>query len=794
MKRVFLFILLAFPCLALFSQADWYHHNWSESRINLEIDKVLNPTKVLYVAAHPDDENTRLISWMVNNLHAEVAYLSLTNGSGGQNLIGEEIGEDLGLIREQELLAARRIDGASQFFTRATDFGYSKSWEETFEKWGRDKTLEQMVYRIRKFKPDIIITRFSPNTDGLRRTHGHHTASAILAVEAYKAAADPNRYPHQLAEVEVWEADAIYWNTSYWSYGSRELMDSVVNANPEFYVTIDVDEDVSERGMTSSEIAAASRSMHKSQGFGTMTRYGENKEYLQLLRGKARAREKLHASYVKLSSYSHQYLEQAKQRKDKSELILQGMEQAKKDGKLSSEQYRKLQQIWLKSIGLRVFVTAEESLIQKGENEIQIQLIHYGESNIILQDAYVSHSFQNIQTQIKPGENFTHKFIAYIDEEYTTPEVKLTIDGIELSLPLIYRTSDPVKGEIIQPVFAVNLAMVDFKNPDLIIIEGQEQPKLVFEITPVYPIKHLTIGLDGAKKPLLDKEVDLSPNQTYRFEVEQNISEGIKFILNSQHDINRKITVTFNKKWTINKFVSVIKHEHIPWIYKVSENKLTAHLVSVECTAEKVGYVMGAGDRVPEAMRAMGVEVVLLDYKTVKLSELKEFDAVVFGIRALNVLDEIDAHIQKFYDYAKSGGTLIMQYNTSHRLKTRQIGLETDEILLSRGRVTQEDQLMSGTGEGKDFMKGVNTINSEDYDSWVQERGLYFPSQWTNDYKAPFSMADAGEEQLLGSLIYRKCGDGYFIYTGISFFRHLPAGVRGSYKIWANLISMGVED
>ena len=547
-------------------------------------------------------------------------------------------------------------------------------------------------------------------------------------------------------------------------------MDSVVNSNPEFYVTIDVDENVSQRGMTSSEIAAASRSMHKSQGFGTMTSYGVNKEYLQLLRGKARAREKLHQSYVKLSSYSHQYLEQAKRQQDKSALILKGMQQAKEDGKLSAEQYRRLQQIWLKSIGLRAFVSAEHSLIQKGENEVKIELIHYNESAITVQDAYVSHSFQNIQRELKPGEKFSHSFTAYIDEEYRTPEVKLTINGIELSLPLIYRTSDPVKGEIIQPVFAVNLAMVDLKNPELILLEGQEQPKLILEITPVYPIKHLQLDLEGVEKPLFSKELDLKPQQTYRFEVEQNIAQGEKFSANSLRDISRELHVTFNKKWMVNKFVRVIKHEHIPWMYKASENVVTAHLISVNCTAKKVGYVMGAGDMVPEAMRAMGVEVVLLDYKMVKLSDLKEFDAVVFGIRALNVLPEIDAHIQKFYDYADGGGTLVMQYNTAHRLKTKKIGLEEDEILLSRGRVTQENQVVTLTGEGKALLQGANKISEDDFNSWVQERGLYFPSQWTKEYNAPFSMADEGEEQLLGSLIYRKCGDGYFIYTGISFF------------------------
>ncbi len=781
-------IVLALICFTNgYSQSNWYYENWSESEINLQIEKALNPTKVLYIAAHPDDENTRLISWLANDLHAEVAYLSLTNGSGGQNLISEEIGEDLGLIREQELLAARRIDGGTQFFTTAEDFGYSKSYEETFEKWGKQNILEQVVRTIRTFQPDIIITRFSPSTDGLRSTHGHHTASAILAVEAFQAAADPSRFPSQLEELTVWQADAIYWNTSYWSFGSQEKLDSAVEANPEFYVSINVDQMVNERGMSTSEIAAASRSMHKSQGFGTMTRYGETTEYLQLLRGNASARDKLHKSHVKLSSYFHQHLRQAIRAKEKSAHILRGIEQGKKDGKLNPYQVKQLEKAYLKSLGLRFFITADNPILAAGENQLTIEMVHYSVEQVTLDEIQLQGQSIPYNRNIKDGALFSESLKLLIEDLNADLIAKVKINGMEFEVPVIYRTSDPVKGEIIQKVQLVNIAQIEIENPEILIVNGKES-KLKLSITPLKDVKQLEIYYTGREQAIFDKEVNYKANQTYHLE------------LALPQEAKTFLVLKFDGK-SEGKSTEIIKHDHIPWIYKRKKLEVTVHRINAVCTAKKVGYVMGAGDKVPEAIEALGAEVTLLDYKLITAQELSTYDAVVFGIRALNVLDDIDSYIDKFYDYAEKGGTLIMQYNTAHRLKTQRIGSKEGHIELSRGRVTEEDaEVLIMSQEIRDpklkaVVEGIiskpNAMMAEDWNSWVQERGLYFPEKWNSDLVgAPLGMSDTGEETLNGSLLVGNLGEGHFVYTGISFFRELPAGVEGAYKLWANILSL----
>ncbi len=248
----------------------------SASDIQLELKKLYSLGSVLYLAAHPDDENTRLIAYLENEALLNTAYLSVTRGDGGQNLIGPEIKEMLGVIRTQELLQARKIDGGQQFFTRAIDFGYSKNPEETLKIWDKEKVLSDVVWVIRKFQPEIIITRFP--SDG-RGRHGHHTASAMLAEEAFDAAADPDRFPEQLEFVRPWQVKSLLFNTSWWFYGSPE------NFNSDGMIAIDVGAYNPLLGKSYTEIAAESRSMHKSQGFGSSGTRGAEFEYLEFVKG-----------------------------------------------------------------------------------------------------------------------------------------------------------------------------------------------------------------------------------------------------------------------------------------------------------------------------------------------------------------------------------------------------------------------------------------------------------------------------------------------------------------------------
>jgi LmbE family N-acetylglucosaminyl deacetylase len=758
-------MLMLIGFISGYAQSDWYSQKWDEGKVNLELKKKLNPTKILYVAAHPDDENTRLIAYLENVLHAEVAYLSITNGMGGQNLISEEIGEELGLIREQELYAARRSDGGVQYFTTAQDFGYSKSHEETFKKWGKEKVLGEVVYRIRAFQPDIIITRFAPYTDGLRSTHGHHTASAMLALEAFTAAADQTKYTDQLDEVQAWQTNAIYWNTGYWSFGSQEKLDSTVTAEPHKYVKLSVESYVEELGLTVAEIAANSRSMHKSQGFGTMARYGETFEYLELQASSGEMTDYFKVNQTKKSAYTKKMEQAIAAKTGKANKIAKAIAVGKKKGLLSDRQISDLNELRMRANGLKVFLTATEPIVAKGDNELELNVVHFGAGV----ETIDLHQFGLGVFQVNPGELFTKKINVKLDADYKTPHFIVNMGDANLDIPLIYRTSDPVIGEIIQPVFVAEQVILEILQPELILI-NKDIAEVQVKITAVNDVYgQLVAKGNGAT---------LLPH--FKLKAGESI---IKTMSLPQGD---EIEIAFlSDAVAISKTVKTIKHNHIPWIYKAENTRVIVHQMEIKCTAKKVGYVMGAGDKGPEAIAALGVEVELLDYEKVSQDELAKFDAVVFGIRALNVLENIDNHIAKFYSYAENGGTLIMQYNTSHRLNTNQL----QGLTLSRDRVTEEDAPVALNINTNKLVTTPNAMLEQDWKNWVQERGLYFPNAWPSNFEAPLKMNDDSEEALDGALLISPLGKGAFIYTGLSFFRELPAGVEGAYKLWANLLS-----
>ncbi|MBR9859753.1 PIG-L family deacetylase [bacterium] len=778
--RIQTLIALVLICFTSgFAQSDWYQnsHNFSRGQLELEVNKIMNTTRVLYVAAHPDDENTRLISWLVNDLHADVAYLSMTRGSGGQNLIGEELGEELGLIREQELLAARRIDGGQQFFTSAVDFGYSKSHEETFEKWGKKEILEQVVYAIRSFKPDIIITRFSPETDGLRSTHGHHTASAILAQEAFEMAGNPRAFSKQLEELEVWTPKAIYWNTSYWSYGSQEKLDSVVNANPADYVKLNVEAYVEELGMTTSEIASKSRSMHKSQGFGTMARYGEQYEYLQLLDGEN--------NHLLLQKKVLEETEEAKAELEKLQQLkrfedanyLNRLKRFKKEGFIDYDQQQALAKLYYYSQGLRIFISVDEPVVPTGKVHAELHMLHFGPTVKDARFMQYKDMMIAVNKELQPGVEEVLPLDIMVWDAFSQPTFTLEIDEYKWEIPLVYRSSDPVKGEIIQPAIVSAPVVIEVENRDLIAVNSQEAT-----------VKgQLKIVGDIGKEVLLqfkDKQGRFADVKTFT-----NVNQGdvIPFEFNTS-----STEITLNVKadgQDIEQSMVTIKHDHLPWIYNVKPVTIRIHFVDAKLEAKKVGYVMGAGDKVPEAIEQLGAEVIILDPLSIDPYELSQFDAIVFGIRALNTIEGIDQALPKFHAYAKAGGNLVFQYNTAHRLKTEQIMPEGYDITLSRDRVTEEDAEIKVDKIHK-VLQSPNEITKKSWENWVQERGLYFPDDWSKEFKAPLLMNDRDETAKNGALLIADYGDGTLVYTGISFFRELPAGVEGAYQLWANILSL----
>ena len=774
-------VLLGFT--NVLAQSDWYQKEnyWSEGKAKLELQKYLANNRVLYVAAHPDDENTRLISYLENSLYMDVAYLSMTKGSGGQNLIGEEIGEELGLIREQELYAARRVDGAEQYFTSALDFGYSKSHVETFEKWNKDKVLAEVVYRIRKFQPRIIITRFSPETEGLRSTHGHHTASAILALEAYKLAADSNAYPEQLDEVTIWQAEAIYWNTSYWSFGSQEKLDSVIEAEPHKYVRLLVESFVSSLGKSISELASESRSHHKSQGFGTMARYGYNSEALQLLDG-TKDMAVFYRPFPKNHPADMNSVEFVRDALKHFGYVYGGFKPYTNNlvtsGVISKDQQNELLKLYFKANGLRLLAEYSSDIMVLGTRDIEIGMMLSGSQMFWNVDS-ISFEGKLLDKSIDlPEATFwTGTYSIDIKKAYENPTVDIWLEGLHFSVPVVYRTSDPVKGEILERVLTVPPLLIHLESRDMVVV-NQESATIKAEIE----------VLDDLQHPVLIQTQESSGDSKFLGEYTQ-LKAGKIIPLEFQTKASDvKIIITYSEG-EVKHTIKTIKYDHLPWIRSVNKASVSIHYVKAECKAKTVGYIMGAGDKVASASRELGVDVIVLDPFAVKAEELTQYDAIVFGIRALNTIENIEKVLPLFHEYAKQGGTLIFQYNTAHRLKTQNFMPEGYEISLSRDRVTEEDAKVKYT-QGERALSEPNRLSPESWDNWVQERGLYFPNSWSDEFRAPLFMADRDSESLNGSLLIADYGEGTIVYTGLSFFRELPAGVEGAYQLWANLLSL----
>lgn len=804
------------------------------SQIVHNVKRMQNLGSVLYIAAHPDDENTRLIAYLTKEERVDVSYLSLTRGDGGQNLIGTEIGPGLGLIRTNELLEARKLDGASQYFTRAIDFGYSKTPAETFNFWSKEEVLSDVVWVIRNTRPDVIITRFSPEENPNRPTHGHHTASAQLALEAFDAAADPNRFPEQLEFVEIWQAIKIVWNTSYWFYGSVEKMDAQVALDPDKYYRIDANAFLPTLGTTCSHISAASRSKHKSQGFGSAPVIGEQIEYLEHLKGFQKDGEDIWSNIP--TSWTQRYGQKSIE-KSLTKLIskfndtnpaaslpellklkrsLNGLD----DDPFIHKKKQLLDDIIMQCLGYEATAFVKEQFVTSGQ-VIDVDV------NIASHAAYLGFKVTGILSKmtnapsipaVKEGHvslqfkltipsDLTMSQPYWLSEEqsagmYGTSNqlqrgqamgtypfvftVECLVDGekIELNLPIYFSTTDPVKGQLIQPIIVQPHAMVNLEKDVYIFADSKPKELRVNLISGVV--------LNGYVELILPKGYVSEPRF---FKVNNLAANDQKFFVfkvstSGQSIGNEVVKAIFKTNTNVYATgVQKLAYDHIPnWaMFPTAEAKLTK--LNIQIKGNKVGYVVGAGDKVPESLMEMGYQVTLLTTDDINQNKLDEFHAIMLGIRALNTLENINSCYSSLMLYVNNGGTLVMQYNTSHRLKVDSIG--PYPIHLSHNRVTEENAEVRFLLPDHPVLNKPNKLTQADFDNWVQERGLYFPDTFDAKYKAVLGMNDTGEDNLNSSLLIAQYGKGYFVYTGLSFFRELPAGVPGSYRLMANILSLG---
>ena len=834
MKKIITFILSFSVTVLAIAQAP---KSYTSSEILLQLKKLNTVGSVLYIAAHPDDENTRLIAYLANEKCLRTGYLSLTRGDGGQNLIGYEQGIELGMIRTQELLAARRIDGGEQFFTRAYDFGFSKNPEETFTKWSHDSILSDMVWVIRNFRPDIIITRFATDGSG---GHGHHTASAILAEQAFDAAADPTRFPEQLQYVSVWKTRRMFWNVS--------TRFANPNADMSPFIKVDVGGYNPLLGKSYGEIAAESRSMHKSQGFGSAKQRGESLAFFKPLKGdttgikdifegidftwkRIKGGEKIGKQIAKI--FKNYKVENPE--KSISKLLI-----LKKQLKCSFINYE-LKNNNVPSLDGICFVFFHRQIL----NKLILNCIgHYSESladkpnysnnekgfktNFLYKDTsyYIRESITPLYWLTNPLKNnmfVLRRQFDLLENNLTEPYTSHNFKGyflnqleIEDDNQLQYKWVDPEKGElyrplVITPPVMLNLTQKSFVFTDLkpkeiqvIVKAGKDNVKGVLSLKSDSKLNEYKIISEDKNYPKVALAALTTFNYSpisYNFELAKKGDEKI-FTFQFRAPVTSNVTLSeVEGSTTINftaevdgisytKGIKEIKYDHIPvqtW-FPEADAKLVK--VDVKKTFNTVGYIQGAGDAVPASLEQMGYKVVMITDEQLQNGNLNEFPAIVLGVRAFNTNEKLQQYKQRVFDYVKEGGNLVVQYNTNSFFGPLKDQISPVPFKLSRDRVTIEEVPVTFLLPEHPVLNFPNKITNADFDGWIQERGIYFGTDMDSSFQCPLSMNDPGEKPNKGSLIIAKYGKGNYVYTGLAFFRELPAGVPGSYRLFANILSL----
>lgn len=820
-KTAFLFISLIVFFLPSFSQVP---ERPNASDIQLALKKLNVLGSVLYVAAHPDDENTKLITWFANEKLMNTAYLSLTRGDGGQNLIGTEMRETLGVIRTHELLEARRVDGGQQFFTRANDFGFSKTPDETFSIWDRDKVLADMVWVIRKFRPDIIITRFSSTPGG---THGHHTASAILAEEAFYAAADKSMFPEQLAFVDVWQPKRLLWNTTWWFYGDESRFDKTG------LIPVEVGGYNPLLGKSYTEIAAVSRSMHSSQGFGAPQVRGSDIEYLEpLIGGNQPLFEGLDMTWTRVEGGRaiQKMVDKIITTYDpeKPEKITKDLVAVYKKLKAIPESYwrdqkmQEVKELIQATMGLYLEAYAKQhsaSPAEPVESTIEITNRSQVDAKLlkIRNNANETDSTADRQLTYNHPLLLDSRFVLPADKPYSQPywlssphgigmyevddqevignpvnaspvtfDITINILGevFTYTVPLVYKTTDPAIGEVYRP-FEVTPPVYMNLNEEVYVFPDEE-PKSIQVLI-------------GAGKDNVKGSLSLTAPQGWTVSptnIDVSIStkggeQTVVFSVTAPPTADAtelKAAFTMDGITYSNSKVD-IDYDHIAkqTLFPPATAKIVR--LNLERRGNRIGYIMGAGDNIPASLHQLGYSVDLLNDDILTIERLKVYDAVILGVRAYNTIDKLKFHQPVLMEYVREGGTVIVQYNTNFRLVTEDLGPYPFSI--SRERITVEDAPVRFLLPDHPILNYPNKITLADFEDWVQERGLYFPNEWSDEYEAPLSSNDPGEQPLDGGILVAKYGKGYYVYTSYSWFRELPAGVPGAFRIFTNMISIG---
>ena len=804
----------------------------TSNQIYEKIQKINFLGTALYIAAHPDDENTRLIGYLANKVKARTGYLSLTRGDGGQNLIGSEIRELLGVIRTQELLAARNIDGGEQFFTRANDFGYSKHPDETLAIWNEKKVLSDVVWVIRNFKPDVIINRFNHRTPGT--THGHHTSSAMLSIAAFDQANDTSQFVSQLKYTSLWQPKRLFFNTSSWFYKSQQDFEKATKGK---LMAFDVGVYYPLKGLSNNELASMASSQHLCQGFGRVTTRGSQNEYVEFLKGDKPKDENdifsgINTTWNRLKNGGEigailYEIEEHFDFVNPSKYLPKLMEAYQLVQKLEDTHWRIIKEKELKEIieacaGLYLEVSVN-SASGAPNTSVEINFEALNRSRIAIELTSVTSNvdkkmfLKELDLEANKKVNFKET-ITLATTEFSDPywlkkeaslgmysvenqllignpetsrpvsiNFDLTIEGIPITITknLVRRYAERDIGEIYEP-FEV-LPKVTTKLKDKVLIFSNDMPqKLVVEVRAGANNVAGTIKLEVPEGWRVSTKA-----KTFRIK-QKGDTYDVNFLVFptvNQSKGKLKVIVTSDGK-IYNKELVEINYNHIPKqsVLLTSEAKVVR--LNIKTIGSKIGYIKGAGDAIPESLRQIGYAVDLINPAEINEKNLLTYDAIVLGIRAYNVVKELKFKQKYLLAYVENGGNMIVQYNTNRWVDVA----APFELKLSRDRVTNEFAEVRVLEKEHSLLNYPNKITPEDFKGWVQERGLYFPGTWSQEYMPILSMNDKGETPKEGSLLIAKLGKGNYIYTGLSFFRELPAGVSGAYKLFANMLAVGKDD
>ncbi len=858
----------------------------------LALRRLGTTARVLHVGAHPDDENTALFAPLALGRGVDAAYLSLTRGEGGQNGIGPELGVALGLIRSEELLAARRLDGGDQFFTRVMDYGYSKSAEEAFRHWPRDTLLADVVRIIRRYRPDVVASVWSGTP---RDGHGQHEASGIVAREAVLAAGDPTRFPEQLAEGLQPHAPTLFYRSAFFSADPPDVQVNTGELDPLL-------------GASYHQIAMASRSRHRSQDQGrryeagprrtgfdrvadpahpepvapsrSFGRYNEGAaadtpsmfEGVDTLLSQRALRAAEEAggapALTQAATLFHQYealvvraradynplrpwdlLPALSSARARLEAAAQALAAAASAGVESSRvddlrfhlgaEFGDLQAALLLAANVELDAVSSEPNVVPGQTfRLELSVWNGGPAPItavarpLVPQGWSARPAEGSSPglRVAPGDRGTAAFEVTVPRDaaltmpyYLDPGRPEPVDlyrwpadaevrGLPFA-PAPVRASfavdlgnedapvpahleaghlavDPRRGQYREPVKVVPAASVALEPAIAVVRVASPEP---FPVT-VRVRSQAPAGLQGNLRLALPTGWRTEPARvavdfegqggeravTFRVHPPAEVAPGEKEIVASLEAGDATYSLGYG----------VVDYPHIAPHHLYRRARVRTRVMDVAVPDVRVGYIPGSGDGVPDALDQLGLRWETLGPSALATDGFDRFDVIITGARAYEVNDDLVAANQRLLDWVRRGGTLIVQYNKYEALD-RDYTPWPVTIDRPHGRVTDESAPVRVLEPDHPVFNAPNEIGPRDWEGWVQERGLYFWETWDAPLTPLLAMSDPGEEELTGSLLVGPLGQGTYVYTALAFFRQLPEGVPGAYRLFANLLALG---